>query len=342
MVLYPIEDLDDAWIATREFLTPLSVKRLLVLAVIVFFVGGTSTNFSGGGGSGGAPSETDPGAEPGLDALWTFIIENALVIGLIGGTILLLVLVFTLIGAVMEFVFVQSLRTDEVQFWEYSRSYLGEGLRLFGFRIVLGAVGLLPIAVLLGFGLATIGAGPLPEISGAILVVLGLVAALLFVLLTITNALTTRFVVPVMLVRESGVLDGWRAFWPTLLNQWKQYLVYGIATLILNIVLGIVFLLLLVIAAIVVLIPVGAVVAGIAFLAEPLLTPVVIVFGVLFVGSLILAALLLQVPIQTYLRYYALLILGDTNEALDPIPDIRANVRTTDESPDDSYSRSQL
>ncbi|MDL5360810.1 DUF4013 domain-containing protein [Halalkalicoccus sp. NIPERK01] len=333
MVLYAIEDLDDAWVATREFLTPLSVERLLVLAVIVFFVGGTSTNFPGGGG-GGAPAETDPGAEQGLDALWAFVVENALAIGLIGGTIVLLILLFTLVGAVMEFVFVQSLRTDEVRFWGYSRSYLGEGLRLFGFRIALGTVGLLIAAVVLGFGLAAIGVGPLPEIGGAILVVLGLLAAVVFVLLTITNALTTTFVVPIMLVRESGVLDGWRAFWPTLVGQWKQYLAYGIAALILNIALGIVFVLLLAIAAIGVLIPVGIVVAGIAFLAEPLLAPVVIVFGVLFVGGLILVALLVQVPMQTYLRYYALLILGDTNEALDPIPDVRASVRDTGESLD--------
>ncbi|MDL5363276.1 hypothetical protein [Halalkalicoccus sp. NIPERK01] len=59
---------------------------------------------------------------------------------------------------------------------------------------------------------------------------------------------------------------------------------------------------------------------------ERLLVLAVIVF---FIG-LILAALLVQVPMQTDLRYYALLVLGDTNEALDPIPDVRVNVRDTD------------
>ncbi|MFC6906655.1 DUF7544 domain-containing protein [Halalkalicoccus tibetensis] len=48
-------------------------------------------------------------------------------------------------------------------------------------------------------------------------------------------------------------------------------------------------------------------------------------------GPAFVAGLLLQVPLRTYLRYYALLILGDTNERLDPIPELRARIRGADD-----------
>lgn len=330
MALYAIDNLDDAWAATREFLTPLSVKRLLVLAVIVFFVGGTGSNFGGGGGGGGTPSEPT-GAEPGLDALWTVIAENALVIGLIGGALLLLILGFTFVGALMEFVFVQSLRTDVVRLWGYSRSYLSEGLRLFGFRLVLSILGFLPAVVFLGFGVAAFGAGPLPEVGATVLIVLGVLAALAFLVMALIDSFTTAFVVPVMLVREAGVVEGWRAFWPVLAAHWKQYLAYLIAAFVLNIALGIVFVILVAIAVIALLIPFGIVVAGTAFLAEPFLAPVAIVLGLLFVLCVIVLALVAQVPIQVYLRYYALLVLGDTDGELDPVPELRRTIRTPED-----------
>jgi hypothetical protein len=34
-----------------------------------------------------------------------------------------------------------------------------------------------------------------------------------------------------------------------------------------------------------------------------------------------------QVPVQTYLRYYALLVLGDVESSFDIVPDRRAAVR---------------
>lgn len=296
-----------------------------MLAVIVFFVGGAGTSFSGGGG--GTPAGTDPGPEPNFAAIQEVVVENALLIGLIGGGVLLLVLAFTFVSALMEFVFVQSLRTDEVRFWDYSRSHLGKGLRLFGFRLALSVLWVLPVAL---FVLSILSAGPVAGVSGAVLVVLGIAAMLTFLLTATINAVTTAFVVPIMLLRGSGLLDSWRAFWPTVTGQWIQYLAYLIGAFVLNIALGIVFVLLLGIVAIALLIPLGIVVAGTAFLAEPLLFPVAVICGLLFVGGLLLVGLLLQVPLQTYLRYYALLILGDTNERLDPIPEMKRRSRGAD------------
>ncbi|PSQ30520.1 hypothetical protein BRD06_01625, partial [Halobacteriales archaeon QS_9_67_15] len=50
--------------------------------------------------------------------------------------------VFAFIGAIMEFVFVESLREREVHVHEYANAYWRRGLRLFGFRLVFGLLAL--------------------------------------------------------------------------------------------------------------------------------------------------------------------------------------------------------
>ena len=53
------------------------------------------------------------------------------------------------------------------------------------------------------------------------------------------------------------------------------------------------------------------------------------------VGALLLVAVaaFVQMPVQTYLRLFALLVLGDANGEFDVIPDLRARVRASDERP---------
>jgi len=54
---------------------------------------------------------------------------------------------------------------------------------------------------------------------------------------------------------------------------------------------------------------------------------------------LLLITNLIQVPLQAFLRYYAMLVLGDTDEELDPIPEVRGDIRSGD-SVDGSASES--
>ncbi|WP_336345671.1 DUF7544 domain-containing protein [Halalkalicoccus ordinarius] len=328
MALYAIDDLEDAWVATREFLTPFSIKRLSVLAVIVLFVGGTSVPGGGGtGGTGGA----EPASGSDLEIVRGFLVENLFAIGLLVGAVLAVGLAFLLVGSVMEFVFVESLRTDEVRFWGYARGHFEQGLRLFGFRVALGIVSLLAIAVVAGSGLLAAGTLPTAEVGGLLFALAAFVSGLALVLVAVVDAFTTAFVVPVMLVRDSGVIAGWRAFRSTLVGAWRQYLAYAIAALVLEVVAGIVFGLLLAVVAVVLVIPLAVVVGAVALLAaETLLVAVAVVLGLPFVALLILAALLIQVPIRTYLRYYALFVLGDTDRTLDPIPEVRRAVRSAD------------
>jgi hypothetical protein len=60
---------------------------------------------------------------------------------------------------------------------------------------------------------------------------------------------------------------------------------------------------------------------------------VALVLAFMFVVVAFVLMLLVQVPFQTFLRYYALLVLGDTNEAFDLIPERRRAVREDDAGP---------
>ncbi|MFD1526356.1 DUF7544 domain-containing protein, partial [Halolamina salina] len=147
MTLSALEDVDDAIDATRSFLWPFDLGRWLKLAVVVFFLGGTGTvnpvQFSGGTPPTGSPGE--PGQLPSYSEIVNSLTPTEwAIVGAIVGAVLLLGLVLGLVGAVMEFVFVESLRRERVSIREYWGDRWRQGARLFGFRLV---VGLLSLAV---------------------------------------------------------------------------------------------------------------------------------------------------------------------------------------------------
>lgn len=61
--------------------------------------------------------------------------------------LVLVVLLFAFVGSVMEFAFVESLRSEEIHVRRYWTRYWRRGARLFGFRVGLGLVALLLLAV---------------------------------------------------------------------------------------------------------------------------------------------------------------------------------------------------
>ncbi|MFC4358293.1 hypothetical protein ACFO0N_10080 [Halobium salinum] len=330
MPLYALEDLDDALDVTRGFLTPVDRSVWVKLAVVAFFIGGPGANANsvqytvGGDGNGGVP----PGEPiPGLGADLWLVVAAAVAVALV------VALAFAVVGSVMEFVFVESLRTETVTVRRYWSRYWRQGLRLFGFRLVvglfvLGSVLLLSAPLLLSL----FGVGGL---DGAFPVVLLVVLVPLFVVLALVaglvNGFTTVFVVPVMMLRGGGVLAGWRRLWPTVVAHWTQYLAYAVVSFLLSILGGVLVGVVTVVAAVVLLIPFGLLFAlgiGALAVAEPVGIGVLVVVGVAFGVTLLAVAALVQVPVQTYLRYYALMVLGDVDADLDLVAEQRAAVRS--------------
>ena len=330
MTLYALDDIGDAVDATREFLLPLDRGRWLRLAIVVFFVGG------GGGGVGqigqagnAAPSNTGGAPAPSASVGSLGSTEFLVVAGVVA-LLVALALGFALVGAVMEFVFVESLRRETVRIRDDWRTHWRRGARLFGFRLALGLATLAVVALVVGVAVAPALLGIAPVGTILLLLVAVPVALVVAVAGAVAGGFTTTFVVPTMILEERGVLAAWRRFWPTLRGQWKQYAAYAVVVFGLRIAAGLLATLATLLAGLALAIPLGLV----ALLGLALTGPVAPVgWGLVglavlaFVLALFVLSLLVAVPIQTALRYYGLFVLGDTDASLDVVPDQRRAVR---------------
>jgi hypothetical protein len=345
MSLSALESVEDAFDATKRLLWPFARGTWFRLAAVMLFVGGAGglnpasavnfTPFPGDGSSqppAGGP-QPDPGVDPGS---LTPEVTPTLVVFLVGFTLLLVgaFLLWQIVSAVMEFVFVESLDAEAVKLREFFRPNLWPGVRLFAFRtlaslLLLGGFlgGLLLVGVLLG-------GWPVTQWSDGTafaVILLGIpLGIVVFVALGLVLGLTTTFVVPVMFAEDRGVISAWQRLLGTVRDNWQEYLVYLVVNWVLGIAIGFVTLVLTLLVAIVVGIPalvitVPTVLAvGVTPIAGTVLLVVWLLAGVLF----LVATLVIAVPFQTFRRYYALLVLGDVDSDLDVVPETRAAVRT--------------
>jgi MFS family permease len=348
--MYPLADrggmayaatqcVDDAIEATKAFLTPVDRGRWLRMAAIVFFLSigagaGAVPNLGGQFSVGSGVTDWEPSQEVVItdlsqvpDSVWLALAALAL-------AAVVLVLVFGILGAIMEFVLVEAIRTETARVREPFRRHLRDGLSLFAFQALLFVLLLgLPVGgyVLLLLWPAVAAGASIGAIVGlvALLLVLVLVVGLLAALV---NGFTVEFVVPVMIQREVGLVAGWRRFWPVLRGNLAEFAVYvalrwalaiavsfvaGTATGILATVVGIPFFLL-----------VGGLFLGTGGALTPSTIAVYVVLIVVFVLVVVALGTAVQVPLQTFTRYYQLFVLGDVAPEFDLVPDRRESVRT--------------
>jgi len=332
MAYYALECVDDAVEATRDFLLPVDRSRWLKLAVVVFFL-------SGGSGVSSLPNTSwNVSAEelgvvdipPGLDSLpelfdtvLPFLVGLAVVFALVG-------VVFALVGSIMEFVLVDSLRTESVAVRATMREYLGGGLALFAFRLVLGLV-VVGLFAALAFVLVVPAIGNDAQLlfGVAVLVPVGLVVG---VTAAVVHGLTTEFVVPTMIHEDRGLRSAWSRFWPVLRGNLGQFALYVLVRFALTIGVGIVAGIAVGIAAVVVGVP-FVVLGGVAWFGTggALTLGSAVVYGLLlavYVLTLLAVTAVVQVPLKSFTRYYELLVLGDVEPELDLIPERRESVRS--------------
>jgi hypothetical protein len=327
MALHAVDDLSDAYRATRSFLLPLEWGRWLRLSLLSLFVAGSS---GGGAPTGGfeGPITTSPDPVPGsgtdfagaIDQIGAMLASNfVFVLGIIVVAFLLGV-VLQWLAATFEFTFLESLRTDEVHVRRYTSEYTGPGTRLFAFRLlfglatllVFGGVALVVIAPIL-YGIAPAGPLLLALFMVPLFLVFGVVAAVVYVF-------TTAFVAPIMVIEDRGVLSAWKRFWGVFKSAWTDFLVFVLVGLFLMIAMGILVGIVMAVIGVAIALPViVALLAGGPLFAALLAVPAALLA--------LLAWALVQVPVQTYLRHWALLVLGDVEPDLDLIPDRRAAIR---------------
>jgi len=320
MSLHALSALDDALAATRKY-RPRGPGQWLWVILVTLFVGSPALSVPTGGGSGaggGTGSEFSQGPDAGPPAPE---VGMELVVAVVAVLVAVWLLVAVL-GALLEFPFLHWLRDGEASVGDAIGDHGRQALGLAAFRVVVGGLGfvVLGAAVLLQVGTD----GTLLEYVAALSNV-AVLAGLVGFPLSVVNAFTTAFVVPTMLLEDDGVLAGWRRFWGTLTDAPKQFAAYAVAVVVLGYVGGIAVVLLAALA----LIP-GLVVGGIlGLVAAAAASSFVGIVVAAAVGGLAftVTALAAYALFQVYLRYYALLVLGDIDDGLDYIPSRRREVR---------------
>lgn len=348
MSWHAIDSLDDARAATADLLFPFDAGTWLRLALVVVFVGASNASVNanlGGTASSGTPTvgpvdlpfddlpPFDPGTVPDPRSL-------LFVVAAVVAALVLLALAFSLVAAVMEFVFVTALSDRTVRVRGPFREHFAKGVRLFGFQLGVALLALLVVAV--PIGLVLLGGVSLgPGVFLAVLPIL-LVGIALALLVALLFRLTVDFVVPTMLATDCGVLDGWRRLLPTLRAEWEEFALYVLIRVSVGVLVGTVFAVATVFVGILVALP-FVLLGGAVFLAfsatgaVPLVGwALLAVVGLLYLLAVAAAGAFLLVPVVTFLRYYALYVLGRLDAGLDLVG--ASPEETDDDRPDGSVA----
>lgn len=295
--MYAFNRLDGAFQRTKSLLWPIRRGTWLRLALVALFVGG-GISFPNTSGYNFGEGDIPPGAMESLPDIIPLI-------GVLILIVLAIALVWGIISAVMQFVFVDMLQTGDIHIRPFFGERLGKGVRLFLFQIGLTLILIFALMalILMLFGLGGSGTGGVALFLVLIPVIL--VATLLF---GIVILLTTDFVVPIMIHEDCGVIEGWQKLIGMVSANIWQTIVYIITRLVLGLIAGIVQAVLVILAMVIIAIP--FVIIGIVLLAA--LKANLVLLLVLIIPYLIIAipvALLIAVPFVTFFRYYALLVL---------------------------------
>ncbi|UGV41150.1 hypothetical protein J7W08_02235 [Methanococcoides orientis] len=250
---FVVEAVDKAVSRTKKCLfEPFDFWKWMKLAIIIMLIGG-----SGGGGSNSYSSNNynlqDSGPFEGFadsfGGLSDQIPTSAPELGLIIAIILLifaLILFFSYVSSVMEFVFVDSLVSNEVKFWEYSRKYLRKGLGLFAFRLL---AGILLLAIIVAMALPIVL--PLIASSGQNLeetIIVAIISAIflligIILVVAIIGGIISSFVnlsIPVAIYTETGIFRAFVNVFGQFRKDWKQIIGYWFGRIILGIAVAII------------------------------------------------------------------------------------------------------
>lgn len=322
---YSIDAVDGAFHRTRHALfEPFDFWKWLKLGIIIFFIGGSggSPNFSGSGQNYGGEDFTG-GPSPTFDEMisqvgqfWhLYMIYILIGMAFFFGIILLL----GYISNVMEFVLVDSLVTNSVTFWAYTRKYLGPGLNLFIIRFALGILFLLlMLAAMLPVILPFINLTGEPDMGllfGGILWIL----VVIFILAVVSGIIQSfiNLSIPLAMYHNTGIIAAFRKVFANFRADWKQIIVYWIVRFFLGIIAGIAvgiaaFILFLLVFGFIFVIGllIYLVLSGLGLgIDDIFLWAVMIPFGLVVMVLFMIFVLMASVPVPVFMKYHMLTFL---------------------------------
>ncbi|MCL7412828.1 MAG: hypothetical protein M8353_04320 [ANME-2 cluster archaeon] len=327
MSWYSIDAVDGALQRTKSTLfEPFSFWKWIKLGIIILLLGG-----GGGGPNFGNIGQQYGGEGPGwmqdfqgFGEMASQFMQQYLLIIVLGVFFFIgLILLFSYISNVMEFVFVNSLVTDTVAFWEYSGKYLRKGFHLFIIRFVLGLIflvlivaAMLPVILPVLNSLDAIENLNIGMFLGSIVMFL----SVLFILAIISGIIQSfiNLSIPLAMYKDMGIIAAFRVVFGKFRADWRQIIVYWLIRFVIRLVAGIVVLL---IALIVLLVLLG-IFSLLGFGLYMLLTSgaglgtdntifwvVMVPFGLVVLIVLIIFALLISVPVPVFMKYHMLTFL---------------------------------
>jgi hypothetical protein len=336
--------IESAMTKTRQMLfEPFDLTKWVKLAIILFFIGSggsgvsnfnsnpSSSNF-GGFDDTQSDVKLDAFVEEAVSGVSAFVDQYMTYIVLAVLAILLVIVLFSYISNVMQFVFVESVVRNHVTIRAYIRNNLGNGLRLFILNWTLGIVFLIAIILSLLPALSAILDGDISAVFFGSFILFFVVFVLGIIILAILGSFI-NLAIPLMLYENVGILKALSKVISTAVHSIPQVLVYWLIRGVLGIIIGIVAviigLIVFLIAGLVLLL-IGIAVYLILMLLGfgfPDMT-VLIVLGLLFVASilaLIFLAILATVPLPVFMKYHTLLFLrnwyADIVPFWEPIPE---------------------
>ena len=310
-----LSEIDSAIRRTRDLLWPFRKGIWLRIALIALFIGWGGAGFP-------QPTWSSDSDFP-SDAFTGFSTPGALpdMAGLIIAVFLLIIalaLLYMLIGSIFQFVFVDCIRMRNVKIRDYFSPRAGKGIRLFLFQIGIAVLFLLLLAALIIPFIILAGGFAFPAVVSLLLFLPVLI--ILAIIVGIIQLITIDFVVPIMIQKDCGVIDGWKEFYSIISTQWMQGIIYLIVRFLAALGAGVVMILLTLLALGIVAIP-FLVVGFILYAAMPMAN--ISILLPLLIPYLIIAipvVLLISVPFVTFFRTYSLAVLGrlDSGYALLP------------------------
>jgi hypothetical protein len=251
MSWFSIDAVDGALQRTKNTLfEPFSFWKWIKIGIIILLLGssggGGYSNFSNAGQQYGGE---DLGWEPdsqGVKEMVSQFMDQYVMFILLGVFFFIgLILLFSYISNVMEFVFVNSLVTDVVSFWEYSGKYLRQGFNLFIIRLVLGLIflmliigAMLPVFLPILNSLDNIENLNIGMFLGGIFIFLGV----LFVLAIISGIIESfiNLSIPLAMYQGMGIIAAFKIVLSRFKADWGQIIIYWLIRFVLRIVVGII------------------------------------------------------------------------------------------------------
>ncbi|TYT63638.1 DUF7544 domain-containing protein [Natrialba swarupiae] len=313
--MYAGDNLSDAFDVTKRYLSSLSATGWLKIALVVLLISGIEL--------GSQLFDVDP-------TMAIYSAEGPMGIPieyLLGAIGLAAFVLFRYLSALFEFVFLESLRSEAIHVRRYARANLRHGLWLVLFRAALWTALLLAIATPVLLALVFGDVGDIGDLAFPLILSILFVGVFGYVVLWVVYTLTTAFVVPVMALEDRGPIGAWRTVAATIRSNVGGTAAFLAVAWVIGFCLWVVF----AIGGFFVSM-IGLLVFGLPSMmlldGDQGLAILVGVAGIVAYLVYLYIRSFVEAPVRSYVRYYALLILGDTDGSLDLIPDQRRAVRS--------------